>query len=1003
MDKYKNYIKKIFDTIKKNDEFEIMFNNYKSDNKLMIHSFMNVMKYLKYRSSTENLNLVSNVSLDIQFSNTLETAYRITINTESMINDFLELVHYKDKYIIFGILLKNFIDKPGYSLIKKVKNKLDIYDINDLDIRIRKSAELPVTDKEKNFLQNLTSDDNNSIIFRLKQRLSLNVDTDLSIDLTIVKMTDKLDQLNSTNKNYELEIDYSPIKPTNEKLELILKEVDIIKKVLIESDHLVTNDLKNKILKKYISLMFNNSNRVTNLYSMQPINAEVQHFIDNIPNKYSITDKADGDKYQVFITDGEMYFISNNLSIKYIKKVSKLKDTVLEAEYIYLPEKKKYLMMVYDCLYFNGIDIRNEIKLEERLNKLKMAIDVIVPKNNFYYIKKLDKNISIKMLKSHYQNEIELYFKNLNSNIDKVKLLVYPKLFMFPVGVSKSEVYLYSTIVWKNCTKNADIKCPYILDGIIYTGIEQKYTKDKKEHKLPIYKFKPPETNSLDVYITFKKNKETNKYMDIFDNSLPDVIKGNTHRVTNLFVGSNVGSKEIPIPFMPDDNNDQAYFPIVNGHVRDVKGNIVQDSTVVELTYDLESVLPHNYRWSILRTRWDKTESVLRDKKKYGNYNDIAIRVWKSMKEAVTIEEVKNLSDPKNYSMQMKLLSSRLNSTIISTQKNQDIYYQKITNLIKKLREFHNWIKSIIIYTYCSPILKNFKDKPKKQKILDIGCGRGGDILKIYHARVGEYVGFDVDYEGIYSSTNGALSRYNYLKKKFPEFGKVTYLQADASTLLKSSEQEKKLPNISEANKKILKQIFDSGKKFDIISSQFVIHYLFSDLLSVKNLIQNIKNVLVKDGYIILTLFDGNLVNSKFVDNKYTAMYTNAEGQRTKLFEIIKKYDGALQDKPGQAIDVHMSWISNDDKYIQEYLVTKELLIKTMQKANCRLVDTDLFSNLYHINKDYFMNVIKYEENVKNKQFYEKVAQFYGNLQGADKVSKEWSFLFRYYVFQKMN
>ena len=103
------------------------------------------------------------------------------------------------------------------------------------------------------------------------------------------------------------------------------------------------------------------------------------------------------------------------------------------------------------------------------------------------------------------------------------------------------------------------------------------------------------------------------------------------------------------------------------------------------------------------------------------------------------------------------------------------------------------------------------------------------------------------------------------------------------------------------------------------------------------------------------------------------------------------------------AIDIHMGWISQEGKYITEYLVTPKLLIKTMEKAGCVLVDTDLFVNLYNINREWFTEVIDHEENPKNKKFYKTVANFYGDLKGADKESKVWNDLYRFYVFKKLN
>jgi SAM-dependent methyltransferase len=1002
----KSKVDTLFKSIKDNDEFEIMFNNYKESNKLSMINFMKILKYMKFRNVNDKLKLEEKFIFDIIYQDNNKNNFRISINGENNINDFLGFVHLRKNHKIISILSQQYSDKEDFTFIKKIKDKSRIIDVDDLDIRFRISSEKPLVKDEFEILKNVSFSESNNVFFRYKQRLSLFLSDDAVLDLTIVKSSNDINKINKENKTYELELEKITTKQSG--LDFLLNEAEKIKKILSDSNIIVNKSDSNNVIEEYKKLMFgSNQNSFTNLYSMQPISAEVQHVIDNIPNSYSTTDKADGDKYQLFAHLGRLFLISNNLVVKEINTfngVDEIDSTIFEGELIFIQNKKKYIFMIFDCLYYDGKDLRNEVSLEKRLSHLyKFCKDIVKVKT--YEIKPYSGNFNMKTIEDHYQKEIENYFSNLNSNIDTLNengYLFNPKLFLFPQGGNNSEIFLFSKLIWLNCTKNTKVNCPYILDGIIYTGINQKYSKDRKEHRYPIYKYKPPHTNSLDVYVTFEKNYDTGGYMNIFDNSLPDKLEYNEYRVTNFFVGEQIGGSEKPVPFMPESNNDRAYFPIINGEVRDIDGNIVQNNTVIEVIYSLDPKLPHEYRWSILRTRWDKTESVNNHKKRYGNYKDSAIKIWKSMTEAVTIEEINNLANPDNYGGQMKILSSRLNSSIITSQKSQDIYYQKITSLIKKMREFHNWIKSIIIYTYCSPTRREQGGKIVRQSILDVGCGRGGDILKIYHARVGEYVGFDVDFEGIYSSSDGAISRYNHLKSKFPDFGKVSYLQADGGVLLNSEEQSKSLSNISNENKKMLEKTFYKDRKFDIISSQFVIHYLFGSETSINNLIINIKNHLKKDGYVLLTLFDANLVNKLFEDqDKYTSYYTNEDGKREILYEIVKKYS-KLDNKIGNPIDVHMGWINDTDKYIEEYLVPKELMISTMKKSGCRLVDTDLFSNIFNYNKSYFQEAIKFEENPKNKQFYEKVAQFYGDLKGADKESKNYSFLFRYYVFQKI-
>ena len=1004
---YKTQILHLFSNIEEDDEFEVMFNNYKQDNILPLVDFMNVMKYIKYRSDKDKLKLYETISLDISYNE-----YRITIKGLDIINNFLGLVYQRKNNNIIAILITQYLDKDGFTLIKKIKEKSDKIDVNNLDIRFRKAKELVINSQEVyDMLSSIPSSDCDKIYFRYKQRLTLELESQLLIDMTMINSSDNVSNISNSIKTYELELDYSPKKKITKKQQdimfnKILTETEIIKKIMQKSDIILTKEEEANIIDKYKTLVYGNTSDTNNmLYSMQPISTEVQHIIDTIPNKYSVTDKADGEKYQLFIYDNETYLISNNLHVRKLNhKIKDMNNTIIEGELIHIADKNRYIFMMFDCLYYKNEDTRVIVNLAKRLAPL---LDItkkygVEPYNVVEYNGEFDMN----NIRKYYTESIKSFYTNLNKNIAKLEtndVLFYPKLFLYPSGGNPSECFLFADLIWLNCTKNTNIDCPYVLDGIIFTPLEQRYTKDKKEQRYMTYKYKPPHTNSLDSYIIFEKNKETGGYMDIYDNSIPNTLPFNSYRMINLYVGEMIGGKEQPTPFMKETLNNIIYLPIKDNRVCDIEGNIVLNKNVVELIYTNDIAIPHPYRWSILRTRWDKTESVLRYNKRYGNYKDVAEKVWKSMIEAVTIDEINNLANPKTYDMQMKILKTRLDSSVIISERQQDIYYQKVSNLVKKLREFHNWIKSIILYTYCSPAAHEIGGNEVRQSLLDIGCGRGGDLLKIYHARVGEYVGIDNDFDGIYSATNGAISRFKHLKSKFPNFSKVTYIQADGSVPLNSEAQSKCIQNLSKENKESLDRIFTKNKSFDNISSQFVIHYLFGNQTSINNLVDNIKTYLRKDGYILLTLFDPERIEPLFDANgKITSTYTDKEGQRTILYEIVKKYTGGLKNDVGQPIDVYMSWISEEGKYIEEYLVTQELMTSTMKKAGCRLVDTDLFANVYTMNKPYFENVIKYEENPKNKQFYDKVAEFFSELSGADKESKNYSFLFRYYIFQKM-
>ena len=184
-------------------------------------------------------------------------------------------------------------------------------------------------------------------------------------------------------------------------------------------------------------------------------------------------------------------------------------------------------------------------------------------------------------------------------------------------------------------------------------------------------------------------------------------------------------------------------------------------------------------------------------------------------------------------------------------KRKQDIYYQKISNLAKAMREWHSFVKSMIIYTYCSPKYINKSQKKIKLNVFDIGVGRGGDIMKFYHARVNNLVGIDVDNNGINSSTDGAVSRYTTLKKKFPDFTKMTFIHADGGALLNLESQLKVLGNMNNENKELIENTFKKSKQFDIINCQMAFHYFFENNLKLDNICTNINHNLKPGGFVI--------------------------------------------------------------------------------------------------------------------------------------------------------
>ena len=54
------------------------------------------------------------------------------------------------------------------------------------------------------------------------------------------------------------------------------------------------------------------------------------------------------------IFEKNIYMLSTNLNVIKTDYTSNLNNTVLDGEFIYISKEKKYLYMIFDCLFYKG-------------------------------------------------------------------------------------------------------------------------------------------------------------------------------------------------------------------------------------------------------------------------------------------------------------------------------------------------------------------------------------------------------------------------------------------------------------------------------------------------------------------------------------------------------------------------------------------------------------------------------------------------------------------------
>jgi len=154
---------------------------------------------------------------------------------------------------------------------------------------------------------------------------------------------------------------------------------------------------------------------------------------------------------------------------------------------------------------------------------------------------------------------------------------------------------------------------------------------------------------------------------------------------------------------------------------------------------------------------------------------------------------------------------------------------------ILHLRNFNNWVKSMLIKDF----IKRARDNPFKVRgpfrVLDIGSGKGGDLMKWQKGNIQHLVSADIARVSI----DQARERYMDNKARADRQG---YDIFDAEFIVADCTRDRLATKYSKPE-----------IVFDIVSCQFTFHYCFESLTQARCMIQNIAERLRKGGYFIGT------------------------------------------------------------------------------------------------------------------------------------------------------
>lgn len=461
------------------------------------------------------------------------------------------------------------------------KTVLKIIDIHSFGIRVALSKETECKEPTK---------DKEPILVRNKTRFSF-TDASKALRYDLTKVTDAATQVSKYYIELELLKVQNPIE-RDSLAALVNQRLALVLQMIQDSFHIVTKERLDQVKEWYSQMT-----RGGYFIGAQPEGLTMGNLKTLNKSSYSVTVKADGQRFFLFVYNGQVILLDSNIqNIKetFVKlneqDFKAIGNCIVDIELV--PASGRFICYLFDILFFNGKDLRGnkQYSLRERLAQVDQVTKILEQYNKEYVFK----------AKAYYFNNLSL-----------------------------------------GCKIIRDTPHEFKTDGVIFTPINEPYPTKRKWPGL--LKWKDQHDSTIDFYSV--QDQLNPRVWKLYVQGPPTDSSTNTINNTNQNKKHQENVKilfdtsKLMAPDKEKYTRERSFETEFDPNERDhTTGEKFLSNTVIEYRFDKikECFVP-------MRTRWDKT----RNPSKHGNHYTVACDIWRYIQNPISYSQLLKLYTPK--------------------------------------------------------------------------------------------------------------------------------------------------------------------------------------------------------------------------------------------------------------------------------------------------------------------------------------------------------------------